>query len=100
MVRRAVIAAGETDTIYTTVLDMGRGVPWPTEFGGRAVRNAFAERWHGREAELRAAAERSDEPAAWAGQGVGQLRQERPAAEVVAELAGAETLLRRFDAGA
>jgi nitronate monooxygenase len=97
--RAALIGAGETDTVYTTVLDIGRGIAWPSEFGGRALRNDFADRWHGREAELRAAAERSVEPAVWAGQGVGLLRAERSAAEVVAEMAGAEELLRRFGAG-
>jgi len=93
--REAVLAARETDTIYTTVLDIGRGIPWPTEYGGRALRNAFAEKWHGRDDQLRAAGERSDEAAVWAGQAVGFLRRERPAADVVAEFAAAEPLLRR-----
>ena len=93
--RQAIVAAGETDTIYTTVLDIGRGIPWPSEYGGRALRNSFAEKWHGREDELRAEGERADEAAVWAGQAVGLVRHERPAAEVVADFAGAETLLRR-----
>jgi nitronate monooxygenase len=96
--RAAVVEAGETDTIYTTVLDIGRGIPWPAEFGGRAVRNAFAATWHGREAQLRAEGAKSDEPVVWAGQAVGLVREERPAAAVVADFAGAEALLRRFDA--
>ncbi|HET6817912.1 MAG TPA: nitronate monooxygenase [Mycobacteriales bacterium] len=95
--RAAVVDAGETDTIYTTVLDIGRGIPWPSEFGGRAVRNAFADRWHGREAELLAEGTRSEEPVVWAGQAVGLVRAERPAADVVADFEGAEALLRRFD---
>jgi nitronate monooxygenase len=93
--RAAVLKAGETDTIYTTVLDVGRGIPWPPEFGGRALRNAFAEKWHGREAQLRAEGARSDEPVVWAGEAVGLVREERPAADVVAELARAEELLHR-----
>ena len=96
--RAAVVGAGETDTIYTTVLDIGRGIPWPEEFGGRAVRNAFADRWHGREAELRADGVRSEEPVIWAGQSVGLVREERPAAAVVGDFSGAEALLRSFDA--
>lgn len=96
--RAAVVAASETDTIYTTVLDIGRGIPWPSEFGGRALRNAFAEKWHGREDELRRDGERSEESVVWAGEAVGLVRQERSAADVVAEFAEAETLLRRFDA--
>jgi len=94
--REAIVAAGETDTIYTTVLDIGRGIPWPPEYGGRALRNAFAEKWHGREDELRAEGERAEEAAVWAGQAVGLVPRERPAAEVVADFAGAEALLRRF----
>lgn len=92
--RKAVLAAGFTDTLYTTVLDVGGGVPWPSEFGGRAIRNPFADRWHGREAELRDSGERLSEPAVWAGQAAGFVKAERSAAEVVADLAGAEELLR------
>jgi len=96
--RAAVVAAGETDTIYTTVLDIGRGIPWPSEFGGRALRNAFAERWHGREDELRREGVQSEESVVWAGEAVGLIREERSAADVVAEFAAAEALVRRFDA--
>jgi nitronate monooxygenase len=91
--RAAVVAATELDTIYTRVLDIGRGVPWPEEFGGRALRNAYAERWHGREAELIAAGERFDEPVVWAGQAAGLVHAERSAAEVMRDFAGAEELL-------
>jgi nitronate monooxygenase len=91
--RQAVLAADETATIYTTVLDAGRGIPWPAEFGGRAIRNRFAETWHGREAELAAAGVRSDESVVWAGHAVGLVQAERSAADVVRDLAGAEALL-------
>jgi nitronate monooxygenase len=96
--RKAVIAAGLDETIYTTVLDIGRGIPWPAEFGGRAIRNEFATAWHGREAELTAQQIRSDEPTVWAGQAIGMIERERSAAEVLADLAGAETLLRAWGA--
>ena len=91
--KSAVIDAQETDTIYTTVLDLGRGAHWPSEYGGRAIRNAFADTWHGREAELEAAGIRSDEPAVWVGEAAGLVREIRPAADIVADLAGAENLL-------
>ena len=91
--RQAVIDAALTDTIYTTVLDVGRGSPWPSEFGGRAIADAYARTWHGREEELRANPVRNPEAPVWAGQAVGLVRAERPAADVVAELAGAERLL-------
>lgn len=92
--RAAVVAANGTDTIYTRVLDIGRGSAWPREFGGRALRNAYADRWHGREDELERDVVPSDEPVVWAGQAAGLVRAERPAADVVRDLGGAEDLLR------
>ena len=91
--RQAIVGAGLDQTIYTTVLDVGRGSDWPSEFGGRALVNDYARTWHGREEELRANPVRSEETAVWAGQAAGLVRAERPAAEVVADLAGAERLL-------
>lgn len=91
--RAAVLAAGLTDTVYTTVFDQGQGIPWPTEFGGRAVRNVFSDTWHGREDEMAAAGARLEAPPFWAGQAAGLVRTERSAADIVAELAGAEQLL-------
>lgn len=91
--RQAVVEAGLDSTVHTTVLDIGRGSPWPSEFGGRAVRNAFSDTWHGREEELLANPVRSDEPVTWAGQAAGLVRAQRTAAEVVADLAGADRLL-------
>lgn len=91
--KSAVVGAAETDTIYTTVLDLGRGAHWPSEYGGRAIRNSFADTWHGREAELEAAGVRSDEPAVWVGEAAGLVREIRPAADIVADLGAAEDLL-------
>jgi len=91
--KAAIVAARETDTIYTTVLDLGRGATWPAEYGGRAIRNAFSDTWHGREDELRESGVRSDELAVWVGQAAGLVREIRPAADVVADLARAEALL-------
>lgn len=92
--REALSGATEVDTLYSRVFDVGRGIPWPPQWGGRAVRTGFADRWHGREDALAAAGERIDGPVAWAGQGVGLLAGDRPATEVVRDLAGAEALLR------
>jgi nitronate monooxygenase len=91
--RQGAVEAGLDSTVYTTVLDIGRGSPWPSEFGGRAVRNAFSDTWYGRDEELRANPVRSTEPVLWAGQAVGLVTARRPAAEVVAGLAAAEGLL-------
>jgi nitronate monooxygenase len=98
----------ETGTEYGTVFDIASGAGWPPEFGGRGVRNAFFETWQGREDDLagdraatesfRGARERLDlsTMAMYVGQGVGLLDDQRPpAAEVVAEFAGAAELLQQ-----
>jgi nitronate monooxygenase len=105
--RQRLLRAAGTDTAYGRVFDVGQRLPWPPEYGGRALRNAFFDRWVGREDELHAddaaAAELEearragdfDVASLYAGQGVGMLRSERPASEVVQELAGAAALLER-----
>lgn len=92
--RQQLFAASSTG--YGRVFDVAQRLPWPREFGGRAVRNAFFDRWVGREDELDDAA--ADEHAAgvragdwsvahlYAGEGVAGLTEERTAAEVVASL--------------
>jgi nitronate monooxygenase len=105
--RRRLLDAEETDTVYGRVFDVGQRQSWPREYGGRSLRNAFFDQWHGREdaladdaaaqAALEAAREQGDFDTAviYAGQATGLLRHHRPAAEVVAELGGAGELLRR-----
>src|SRR5205823_5872170 len=46
--RQRVIAATESDTIHTHAFDDVLQVPWPEPYPGRALRNRFAEQWHGR----------------------------------------------------
>jgi nitronate monooxygenase len=107
--RDRIRATAETGTVYTRVFDIAAQVPWPPEFGGRALANAFSRDWVGREQDLetdelaqtRFAADRDrkdyDQMVLYAGQGVGLVTEERPAAEVVAGLAaGAEKLLSRW----
>lgn len=104
--REKVLASGETDTILTRVFDVAQGLPWPETFAGRALRNRFTDRWHGREPALAAdagarrqlteARRAGDYETAYvyAGQAVGLVRQSRPAAEVVRSLGeGAESVL-------
>ena len=105
--RSRLLAASDSDTAYGRVFDVGQRLAWPPEYGGRALRNAFSDRWAGREdelavddaaaAELAAARRQGDFDVAgiYAGQGVGLLRAERSAADVLAELAGAGRLLER-----
>jgi nitronate monooxygenase len=103
--RDRIVSATETDTGYGRVFDVGLRLAWPPEYGGRALRNAFFERWEHREVELAgdehahdellAALDRHDFDTAciYAGQGVGLVQRSRPAAEVVADLATAADLL-------
>ncbi len=107
--RERLCAAGGEETIYTRVFDIGRGIPWPPEYGGRALANDFSARWHGAEDALAGdkAAHRVLQDAIsardyrqavlYAGQGIGSLTAQRPAAEVVTRMAtqAAELLERR-----
>jgi nitronate monooxygenase len=50
--RARISAADETQTILTSLFDSVQQLPWPKRFRGRSLRNAFTERWEGREAEV------------------------------------------------
>jgi nitronate monooxygenase len=107
--RARVLAAGENDTVYTRVFDIASGYPWPPEYGERVLANRFSAEWAGREDELAlddTARQRLGEARRAndydlaeidAGQGVGLVRAERSAAEVVEDLtSGALELLERW----
>lgn len=107
LARERLLAADETSTVYGRVFDIGQRVAWPYEFGGRALRNAYFDRWVGHESELAqdddahravVAARKDLDPdiaPIYAGQGVGDLSRAQPAADVVRELARAGDLLRQ-----
>lgn len=109
--RERLLAAGDVDTSYGRVFDVAQRAGWPPEYGGRSLRNAFFDRWDGREDELARDDAAADELAAarragdfdtayvYAGQGVALLGAQRPAAQVVAELARAGELLARAASG-
>jgi nitronate monooxygenase len=104
--RERLLEADETDTVYGTVFDAASRAGWPDEFGGRALRNSFYDRWEGREQALKiddaghseyVAAVRSADPTVsslYAGQGVGALSGRPTAAEALAHLATYTTYLR------
>ena len=88
-----------TVAIHTHVFDIVQELPWPDQFPGRALQNAFTERWHGREDALRAqlgevrpafeAARRREDYSelyVYAGQAVGLVHEVPPAAELVQRL--------------
>jgi nitronate monooxygenase len=104
--RARLCAADGTETLYTRVFDIAQQIPWPEQYPGRALANRFTDRWHGHEEALAADPDAASQLAAaksaadyqiaylYAGQGVGTLTAERPAAEVIASLAQqAEQLL-------
>jgi nitronate monooxygenase len=53
-VQAAGVAATGDDTLRTSTTDIVRERYWPDRFDIRVVRNAFTDRWHGKETELRA----------------------------------------------
>lgn len=97
--RERIAASDETQTIYTRVYDRVQQKGWPHEFGGRALRTEFLDKWTGREAELmadpQAVSSFKPEEKIYAGQSVGLMQNVRPAAEIVRSFAArAEELLR------
>lgn len=104
------VAAGGDDTVRTRVYDVVRRLDWPAGYTVRALNNAFLGTWHGNEAELSArlpeaidayekavAAEDFDTAAILVGEGVGRIREIRPAAEIVAEMVGAAQRILHHD---
>jgi nitronate monooxygenase len=106
--KRRILEISADDTVLTRVFDLGKGEPWPEHIAARAARNAFVDKWHGREdqiradrqeagAELAAAASADDVTTVpvWAGTGVGQVVDRASASEVVRRIAArTEDVLR------
>jgi nitronate monooxygenase len=104
-----VVDRGGDETLRTRVFDIVRGLPWPQRFTGRVLRNAFTDRWHGREGALSlavdneqsryaaaAAAGDFDTAAVWAGEGVDLIDQIEPAHRIIERVMrqAADTLTR------
>lgn len=108
-VKKQIVAAEGDATARTTVFDIIRGYDWPQPFTGRAIRNAFLDRWHGHEEELTAglaaeaprykdAAQRGDADTMvmFAGEAVDFIHDVPPAADILTRIVGeAEALLSR-----
>jgi nitronate monooxygenase len=97
---QAIVGACGDDTTRTTVVDVARQIPWPRGFTARVRRNAFTQRWHGREDVLgqnlavegpryrQASTEGDPENAAvWFGEAAGVIRNIEPAAAIVERMA-------------
>lgn len=97
---RAILQTAGDGTLRTRVPDIVRELEWPAGFTARIRRNAFTERWHGREDELcaalategpryRAAFEAGDaeDTAVWFGEAAGLVHAIEPAAAIVERMA-------------
>ena len=104
----AAMAASGDDTVKTSTTDIVRHRHWPDRFRIRVLRNAFTDRWHGREEALREALDQ-EAPAfqaamaagdatnggAIVGEGVGLIHAVEPAAVILERMvAEAEALLK------
>lgn len=97
--RQALIAAAATDTRVTRVFDVAAGLPWPERFPSRVLADEFVARWSGREEALAGDPDAcGGHPAPVdAGQGVGMIRDDAAAGEVIEVMcSGAEKLLSRW----
>jgi nitronate monooxygenase len=78
-----------------TRFDIVRGAPWPEIYPGRALKNAFSAKWHGREDELTtrrgdvekkylaAPADEFSQRVVWAGESVDLVNDIPSAAEII-----------------
>ena len=101
----AIIETNGDGTLRTRVADIARQLPWPAGFTARIRRNAFTDRWHGREDELErnAAVEGAgyreaftlgdpDNTGVWFGEAAGLIHSIEPAS-VILERMAAEAVL-------
>jgi nitronate monooxygenase len=104
--KEQIVAARGSETKRTQVFDVVRGLEWPEEYTGRALRNDFLERWAGWEKELATAPDGEDEAfrkaeqegntdisMVWCGEAVDLISDVPAAAELVRRV-GAEAEAR------
>ncbi|MBX3094291.1 MAG: nitronate monooxygenase [Cryobacterium sp.] len=101
--KRRMLAASLGDTVYTRAFDIAQRVPWPEQYGGRALRNEFTDRWADDVGGLRSALASDDDltvrmlearragdtttAPVYAGQAVGLVSELESVADIMAELA-------------
>jgi len=101
--KQRIVAAAGGDTAHTRAFDIVRGLEWPAQYPGRALRNRFMEQWQGRDDELRAAAQTAgiayqqaveaedyETAVVWAGEVV----------DLIKDIEDAETIVQRISAEA
>ncbi len=89
------VASGGDQTAQTRVFDIVRGAAWPAIYPGRALRNDFSTKWHGREEALEGEQKQAEagylatpaddfaQRVVWAGESVDLVRDIPPAREVI-----------------
>ena len=106
--KEVIVRSDGDDTVFTQVYDLIDNASWPEEVAARVYRNAFVNRWLGREGEIEEHREErsTDAALAWAnhdpsgasvymGASAAQVKDIRPAAEVLIEVCSqAETILQ------
>lgn len=93
---RAIIDTNGDGTVRTTLADIARQIPWPRGFTARIRRNAFTDRWQGREEALEknialeALRYRQafldgdpDDTGVWFGEAAGLIDSVDPAADII-----------------
>ena len=98
--RQAILQTSGDGTLRTRIPDIVRQLDWPAGFTARIRRNAFTERWHGREDGLRAALDVEgpryrqaletcdpEHTAVWFGEAAGLVDDIPPAASIVQGMA-------------
>jgi nitronate monooxygenase len=92
----AILETNGDGTLRTRVADIARQIPWPKGFTARIRRNAFTDRWHGRENELEANVATEgpryrkaftegdpDNTAVWFGEAAGLIHTIEPASVII-----------------
>jgi nitronate monooxygenase len=109
--KERIVSARGDETKRTRIFDVVRGLEWPEDYTGRALRNLFLERWDGREEELAAALDTegpafreavqkgdTDTAMVWCGEAADLISDVPAAAELVRSIgAEAEACLRSGD---
>jgi nitronate monooxygenase len=110
---RAIVETDGDGTLRTRVADIARQLAWPRGFTARIRRNAFTDRWHGREEALEAAiavegpryrqafeAGDPDHTGVWFGEAAGVIHSIEPAAVIVQRMADEAAARLRSHGGA
>jgi nitronate monooxygenase len=104
------VASGGDQTAQTRVFDIVRAAAWPAIYPGRALRNEFSAKWHGREEALEGEQKQAEagylaapaddfaQRVVWAGESVDLVRDIPSAREVIERIVEQAALVLRAGA--